>query len=170
MTQPKQPTETSYLIPARTLPPLELQPTVQAWNDFIISAKTAEAWLISKVLCAVAHETSARTIYSDVWKEYQSNHDGSLLCYGLCHVLEELIETVNAWQHVHAHLQERFPVQEDETLKSHLEASQQNLLRVSGLNLIIQHEIETVASAHHVLLRIGVLEQDQGKDKETHDE
>jgi hypothetical protein len=165
-------TETSsYLIPARALPPLELQPTAQAWSDFIAHSSTKGGWQISSmVLHAIAHETSARTIYGDAWKDYQQNHDGSLLCFGLCHVLEELIQTVDAWQYVSAHLQEEFPVQEDEALSQRLEASQQDLFRVSALNLIIQHEIETVASAHHVLLRIGVLEQDQGKDEETHGE
>jgi hypothetical protein len=161
----------SYLIAARALPPLELQPTAQAWSDFIAHASTKEGWKIgSMVLHAVAHETSARTIYSDAWKEYQHNHDGLLLCFGLCHVLEELIQTVDAWQYVRTHLQEEFPVQEDEALSLRLDASQQDLLRTSQLNLIIQHEIETVASAHHVLLRIGVLEQDQEKSGGTHDE
>jgi hypothetical protein len=168
MTQPLQ--TPSYLIPARALPPLELQPTAQAWNDFITSAKTMEAWQVSSmVLHAIARETNARTIYSDVWTDYQRNHDGSLLCYGLCHVLEELVETVDAWQYVLTHLQEWFPVQEDESLKLRLTASQQDFQRVSQLNLIIQHEIQAVASAHQVLLRIGVLEQNQEKDGETHE-
>jgi hypothetical protein len=162
---------TSYLMAARALPPLELQPTAQAWSGFIAHASTKEGWQIgSMVLRAIAHETSARTIYGDAWRDYQRNHDGSLLCFGLCHVLEELIQTVDAWQYVSAHLQEEFPVQEDEALSQRLEASQQDLLRVSALNLIIQHEIETVASAHHVLLRIGVLEQDQGKGEGINDE
>lgn len=162
---------TSYLVAARALPPLELQPTAQAWSDFIAHASTKEGWRIgSMVLHAIAHETSARTIYSDAWKDYQRNHNGSLLCFGLCHVLEELIQAVDAWQYVSAHLQEEFPAQEDEALKQRLEASQQDWLRVSTLNLVIQHEIETVANAHHVLLRIGVLEQDQEKGEGTHDE
>jgi hypothetical protein len=128
-----------------------------------------EAWQVSSmVLHAIARETNARALYNDTWKDYLDNHDGPLLCYGLCHVLEELIETVDAWRYVLTHLQEWFPVRDDKSVKLRLVASQQDFLRVSKLNLVIQHEIQEVANAHHVLLRIDVLEQECGKDGERH--
>jgi hypothetical protein len=80
-----------------------------------------------------------------------------LLCCELCHVLDELVEIVDVWQYVLTHLQEWFPVQDDVSLQQRLEASQQDWLRVSQLNQVIQREVQEVASAHQVLLHIGVL-------------
>lgn len=159
-----------YLLPPRSLPPLDLQPTAQEWNSFICTANTMEAWQVSSmVLHAVARETNARALYSDAWTDYEQDHDGPLLCSDLCHVLEELVETLEAWKYVLEHLQIWFPVSKVVSLQQRVASSQQDFLRISQLNLLIQHEIQQVAQIHHVLLRISVLEQKHRKDEETHE-
>lgn len=160
----------SYLIASRGLPTVDLPTMAQSWNDFITNSTTMEAWEVSSmVLHAIARETAARTIYGDVWAEYQRSHDGLLLCYGLCQILEDFIDTVDAWQYVQSHLQKKFPIHEDESLKHRLTSVQLDLLRVSQLHLLVQQEIQTVACTHHIYLRIDVLEPGQEQER-THDE
>jgi hypothetical protein len=67
-------------------------------------------------------------------------------------------------------LQEKFPVHQDEALQHRFAGSQQNLLRVSQLHLLVQQEIQTVAATHHIQLRIGVLELGQEHGRTHHEE
>jgi hypothetical protein len=60
-----------YLLPPRSIPPLDLQPIAQEWQTFICLASTVEAWQISSmVLHALAREKNVQALYSEAWTEY----------------------------------------------------------------------------------------------------
>ena len=148
------------------LAPYPLTGILRDWRSFIEQAEEASTFQVaSEVLRALAREDSARILYSDAWRDYERDHDGTRLCYGLCAVLDELAEASSIWSRVAAYLDEELKQQADKYLQRLRDASQHQFQRVSFLQWTVQVDVQEVAKMHKVLLSISVLdEQEEGEE------
>jgi len=151
------------------LAPYPLPGLLREWRSFLEQAEEASAFHVgSEVLKALACEDSARILYSDAWKGYERDHDGTTLCYGLCAALEELAQASNCWSHIATCLDEQLERDLDEDRLHLHEVSIHQFQRVSFLQFSVQGDIQDAAKVHKVLLSIAVLEEGQEEKGEVH--
>jgi hypothetical protein len=151
-------------VATRILAPYPLPGLLREWRSFLEQAEEASAFHIgSEVLKALACEDSARVLYSDTWKGYERDHNGTSLCYGLCAALEELARASSCWSHIATCLDEQLKQDPDEDRRHLREASIHQFQRVSFLQFSVQGDVQDAAKVHKVLLSIAVLEEQEEK-------
>ncbi len=139
-----------------------LNDIAKQWQRFIQLAETTEAFRVSGlVLSALACEASAQTVSTGAWSDYEQDHDGKLLCYALCEVLNQLIDAGTAWRSVVTYLEAQRDAASDEYVQDLANASAHDYQRVSFLHLSVQAELQGIAHQHKVPLIIGVVEGEE---------
>lgn len=154
----------------RTLSPYPLASVRRQWQPFLEQADTPATLRIGGMLLqALACESSARVLYMDGWQEYEQDRNGLAMCYSLCAVLNEFVESSGKWAQIADSLDEQLKQEEDEYLRQLYDLSVHTHRRVSFLQFTVQSELQDVAKAHKVLLSIGILDEPR-QEEETSDD